>query len=907
MKHAFFEQLDRATNFEALARGLYGDMKRVTDELWCKSPYDDTPADKFSINALDGRWKNHKTGEGGSFITLIRRTHPDSWREEWVKIIPAAASVLKTPDKNRADSNGKSEKSGDERKITFAESMAKGRRRQNLDDFKEFAEAYEVEKEFLYACGLWTHSGGRLGPQMRLHFPIVAPDTGEIVGIKMRCTTACLVSATGENLKSKNQGGTKAGLIGWDQLKKFPDLVVIVVEGEKDWIVASHDLVGRFVVITNSNGAGTWKMEWSKALAGRHVILCYDEDDAGNKGSRRAAASLVTHAASVRLAHLGTPDRDVFRWLRDGGPGLAALLAVLEAAEPFDPSKNPGEIDAFIKSHCQEEDAQPNDIADILYRCMSDNGAIFNQVDDRQAFCAWRGRVYNVDTHDNWWKALVYDYTGKDAGSSEGFRILRHLEMLAITKGKSVEATTWFARRPEAVYLPMYGAEQRMVEVSPRGIQIVPNGYQDIVLMPVAGVREARFLDDRVYDPVQAEQAWIKFVSLFNCESHYRALIEAMILAMPFYDWCETHPHIRFQGGTGSGKSFASKVITTLLYGQPENQGGDTMAALYRMAGSRMLLALDNLEDSNLLRSPETRDFLLRAASGMTRAKSAKESESATVAQRTNCWILSTGKSPIGVGYEDMEERLVVIPMGGNKHKGFLGTDEIKWVQDHRNLLYSYFLRRAKVTLQALLASEQRHILRRMPEDQRPRLHEWYSLLSVVHGDKERPGEMALSWLSGAFEGEKASVIESDPVIALLSRLPAFFADQNMARLFEAVEAKNNGAILEITAHPQVLHALFARVSRDMGLRYGIPSGKSLGYHLRSLARRSGEFGFHIQQRETQTRLEDTGQRSRAWYIGIHLDAVKALVPFSAIPDNNGSVEKNELPFTDPDTGEDRF
>jgi hypothetical protein len=510
---------------------------------------------------------------------------------------------------------------------------------------------------------------------------------------------------------------------------------------------------------------------------------------------------------------------------------------------------------------------------------MADNGAMFNQLDDREAFCAWRGKVYQVSPSDPWWQSLVYGYTGKDAGSSEGYRLHKHIEMLAITKGRPVEATTWFARREHALYLPLYGPEQRMVEITPQEITIVPNGYNDIVLMPVTGIREVEYLDDRHYDPAKAEESWQTMLGMLNCGATWRRLVSAAVLASPFYDWCETHPLLRFQGATGSGKSFATKIITTLLYGQQENQGGDTMAALYRMAGTRMILALDNLEDTNLARMPEIRDLLLRAASGMTRTKSARESERAIVAQRVNCWIMSTGKSPIGVGYEDMEERLVVVPMGGNAIEGFGGTDQIKWVQQHRNILYSYFLRQVQRVLGALLNGHHRIMLRYFPKDQRPRLQEWYSILALANGDVERPSDTTLEWLRSAFEGEKSSVIESDPVIALLMRLPSFFKDRLSSSSFEAVEHTNNGAVFEMTAHGQTLHVLLAKVARDSGMSYRMPSAKSLGYHLRSLARRAGEFGFRIEQRDSQVRMLGTGQRSRAWYICIHLDAVKAIAP----------------------------
>lgn len=915
----FFARLDACTDYEKLVRGVYGDCKRVGTELWLKSPVSDTPADKFSVNAIDGRWKDHKTGDGGAFITLIRESHKDKWRDEWCRVIPEASKVwgkiTKEPDRLRADTaHGSDASSGDEepeegkkRTLSFSEMMEKGRKRQNPDDYQEFVDGYKVSREFLMNMGLWTTKGGRLGPDVRLNYPCVNPEDGALTGIKMRCMKPVLVATGGKNLKSKNMTGSKAGIIGWDLVLKYPNLPVIIVEGEKDWVVLAHDLIGKYAVITNSNGASSWKAEWSKCLAGRDVIVLYDDDEAGNSGGRRAASSLVVHAKSVRIAHLGTADKDVFLWIREAGPGLDALLAVIQKAVLFDPKANPGEIDSFIRANCEDQDTEPNVIADMLFKCLSENGAMFNQMDDREGYCAWRGKVYSVSGSDPWWQSLVYGYTGRDAGSKEGYRLHKHIEMLSITKGRQVEATTWYARRGEALYLPLHGPEQRMVEITRKDITVVPNGYNDVVLMPVNGIKEIEFLDDKHYDPEQGERAWTAMIGMLNASTSYRELVSAAVLALPFYDWSETHPLIRFQGSTGSGKSFATKIITTLLYGQPENQGGDTMAATYRMAGTRMLLALDNLEDTNLSRDPEVRDLFLRAASGMTRAKSASGSERAVVAQRVNCWLFSTGKSPIGVGYEDMEERLVVVPMGGHAQSGFGGTDQIRWIQQNRNLLYSFYLRRVRAIFIELLNGMHRKVMRDFPVDQRPRLQEWYSIAAVCRGDRGTASGTTLDWLRSAYEGEKSSVIESDPVIALLMRAPSFLKDTQLNKGFEVVEHRENGAVFEMTCHTPVLHALLSRIARDVGLPYRMSSAKSLGYHMRSLSRRATEFGFLLEQRDTQTRMVDTGIRGRAWYVRIHLDAVRALVPYADAPrpQQLNGVAQQEQPVFSREPGQD--
>ena len=70
-------------------------------------------------------------------------------------------------------------------------------------------------------------------------------------------------------------------------------------EGEPDVICAlSHGLNA----CTQTAGCGSWTEEFSRAMAGRDVVICYDADGAGYKGAMTAAApSIAQHAKSVRV------------------------------------------------------------------------------------------------------------------------------------------------------------------------------------------------------------------------------------------------------------------------------------------------------------------------------------------------------------------------------------------------------------------------------------------------------------------------------------------------------------------------------------------------------------------------------------------------------------------------------
>lgn len=882
MANDFFHRLDQASDYRALVAHFYGEARLTGDELWLKDPRDDTPQDKFSINALDGRYRNHKHSEGGSFIQLVKATHSGSWRDEWAKACPQTADIFNPPGRSEPQSVPRSPGEKPTRRTkTFAERAESGFKKQNPDDMDEFVSAYKVSEEFLLAHWLYVQKGGPMGPTLRLNFPISNATSGEVVGIKCRAVGKTIQLKDGRTVKSKNQFKSKSGLIGWDQQKMG---TVLVVEGEKDWIVAAHDLPD-FHVVSPSHGAAVFDRDSAYAMRGRDIVFLYDEDDAGNSGARKAATLCFGEAQSVKIARLGTPDKDVYDWLRthDDELGKEKLLEIIAAAQDFDPTTNPGEIDNFIRTKCSDDEAEPEAIADLLFRIMREHGAMFTHRDGHDQMCAWRDRVYFVDGSDAHWAQLLYKYTGVGSRSTRGARMHTQIQQLVSVWGEATAATSWFVRKDDKLYLPLYGEDQQLVEISPDGITTVHNGYEGVVLMPDVTVEKIEYLDDFQYDPELGEAAWNQMISLLNFTEKWRQFVSAAVLALPFYAWCGTHPLLRFQGPAGTGKSKAAENITTFLYGKNTNSSGETIAALYRIAGTRMVLSRDNLELRTLDAQREFRELLLSAATGMTRYKSSKDSDRDVVAQPVTCWVWSSGISPLGTGYPDLEERLVVIPTGGNRIKGYRDREVQEWTRVNRSLLWSYYLRKIQEILVALLDGEDARIHRELPEHQRHRLQEWYSILAIANGDRGRPTATTLEWLRSAHTGEQDSKAEGSSLVSIIGTLPSYLSQTHVKDQFPHVRVKNNGAVFEIITMPGMLFALMSKAARDYGLYMTHRSAKDLSYALRDLKEVCEEHGITLTKATTQRRLG--GERGKTWLIEIHLDSIEALVD---VPSDRG-------------------
>jgi hypothetical protein len=112
-----------------------------------------------------------------------------------------------------------------------------------------------------------------------------------------------------------------------------------VAEGEMDCDTLH---VQGLVATTNPFGAGEWNEEFSRELAGYHVVVLPDNDKPGRQHAETVASSTHPYAASVKVIQLpGLSEKgDVTDWLRDGHT-VDELRHLVEQA----PLWSPGRVD----------------------------------------------------------------------------------------------------------------------------------------------------------------------------------------------------------------------------------------------------------------------------------------------------------------------------------------------------------------------------------------------------------------------------------------------------------------------------------------------------------------------------------------------------------------------------------
>ena len=137
-----------------------------------------------------------------------------------------------------------------------------------------------------------------------------------------------------ENMKiiSYRKGYGKARIFPVDVLKETN--VVVLCEGEMDSLRLLSEGID---AVTVTGGAGTWKPEFNQYFQGKSVIICYDNDEAGNKGARKVAKSLYKDGINVSITIWDGEvnyQGDVTDFFNNGGT-KEEFQAILSSAKPY--------------------------------------------------------------------------------------------------------------------------------------------------------------------------------------------------------------------------------------------------------------------------------------------------------------------------------------------------------------------------------------------------------------------------------------------------------------------------------------------------------------------------------------------------------------------------------------------
>jgi DNA primase len=350
--------------------------------------------------------------------------------------------------------------------------------------------------------------------------------------------------------------------------------------------------------------------------------------------------------------------------------------------------------------------------AEAAYEWFSNNGSIFFYTLSGEPFMYFDNAIYWMDSPDRGRKrrfaAMIYHVTGIIA-TEHGGRIFNEvLPNLALNNGRQRDHFSWLHSNVagQTIYFNLNNDEHEIAKITPDGIEIMKNGgnADGIILDGSQKMKPIKFLPDA--DVEAADRLLVELISdNLTCPEGDRLLILSWLSCFLLIDFSGTKPMTRFEGSAGSGKTTASKLISALLYGEPQHKKA-TDAANYTDGAKNPLIVLDNIEVKQM--TEELTSFMLTSITGIAKEKRKGGTDSETITERTKCLLNTTGIEPLCGELSEIQSRSFVINFEHKEQtkRCFIESDIIAAIQQNRDLILSALMKRTSEVLSMMKKGE---------------------------------------------------------------------------------------------------------------------------------------------------------------------------------------------------------
>jgi DNA primase len=356
--------------------------------------------------------------------------------------------------------------------------------------------------------------------------------------------------------------------------------------------------------------------------------------------------------------------------------------------------------------------SQPNwgAIAEIVYGWLVRNGGRAFRGPAGDPLLLWRDELFAMRSDAPGARAryegLMWRLTGTSPTTSGERRMYAVLGALAADRGKPYQPFGWIRTDAASATVHVAADSRRILRLSAAGVEPEPNGETVFLRASPKHVPFAYEAGDGDGDPwLDAELDTLIASRLACARDQARALVD-WLCCHPLLELSGTRPAVRLSGDPASGKSWAAKVMTALLFGE-ETQKRATSAANWADSSSSPLVALDNVEtedaDHDLIR------FLLTAVTGISREKRTAGTESGITIERPACLVMTTGVEPLGGELQEVVSRSIIVRFDREMQSvDLLERPAIEAVKAARPRILSAIYRRAARVL-AMIRDEDAH------------------------------------------------------------------------------------------------------------------------------------------------------------------------------------------------------
>ena len=520
--------------------------------------------------------------------------------------------------------------------------------------------------------------------------------------------------------------------------------------------------------------------------------------------------------------------------------------------------------------------------AEAAYDWFTAHGAQFFFTRHGEPFLHFDNAIYWMDSADRGRKrqyaAMLYEHTGLVPTSAGGRTFFEVLPSLALIRGQMREHFSWLHTdvSNHTVYFNLNNDQHEIAKITPDGVELLKNGgnADGIILQDSQKMKPLQFLADA--DPDEADRLLSTLIlDNMTCAPGARALIISWLSCFLLIDFAGTRPMTRFEGPAGSGKTTASKLISALLYGEPQ-QKKSTDAANYTDGSQNPLIVLDNIEVKQM--TEELTTFMLTSITGIAKEKRKSGTDTGTVIERTKCLLNTTGIEPLGGELAEILSRSFIVRFDMDEQASdcFLEATVLAAIGEHRDLIVSALIRRTSCVLALLREGAQEKVMRllhrTLGNHGKRRCNDYLSLmyLMLLAGEPASVIDEALEELHPQFLDRVASLNrlsmeiarESNPIATVLVALfkayrHALEADAESTAL--NVNKTNKAAFLERYqidfrdenriegALARDLYIALNRLAKDFGLAFHMRSAQQFAQRFSNDLEPIREVGFEIE------------------------------------------------------------
>lgn len=260
-------------------------------------------------------------------------------------------------------------------------------------------------------------------------------------------------------------------------------------------------------------------------------------------------------------------------------------------------------------------------------------------------------KTYEVGKGDAW-AALLHKEAGLNTTTPLAKYVNAEIMAMCYQTGKRMDSMMWYAKetgykdnkKKNALYYNFKDSQNRILRVQSNQIELLANGtnVDKVMLTESDMIKPFKYIED--VDMQAAFNSLKRLVfDLFTTKDPQKYLVLAHGLSTLLLGFSQVRALMKLEGGSGSGKTTAARLLGYLLYGQ-DPIVSTTTASAYEMGARDPFMVLDNIEKDDLKK--DMLNFLLFAATGVARKKRAGGSDHAITTTKLDTLIMVTAIEP---------------------------------------------------------------------------------------------------------------------------------------------------------------------------------------------------------------------------------------------------------------------